>query len=29
MRLRDFCVNQWCLVVLSHDNCNGVPMAVV
>jgi hypothetical protein len=29
MRLRDFCVNQSCFVVLSDDICNGIPVAVV
>lgn len=29
IRLREFCVNQWCLVVLSDAICNGIPMAVV
>jgi len=24
MRLREFCVNQWCFVVLCDDICNGI-----
>jgi hypothetical protein len=29
MRLRDFCGDQSCFVVLSGDICNDVPMATV